>query len=58
MQWQRRMGVETTHDGEGRRATVMKTAATLLLSRGVHPKVVSEVLGHADISITLRVYAM
>jgi integrase len=33
------------------------TAATLLLSRGVHPKVVSEMLGHADIAITLRVYA-
>lgn len=33
------------------------TAATLLLSRGVNPKVVSEMLGHADISITLRVYA-
>ena len=33
------------------------TAATLMLSRGVHPKVVSEMLGHADISITLRVYA-
>jgi integrase len=32
-------------------------AVTLLLSRGVHPKVVSEMLGHADISITLRVYA-
>lgn len=33
------------------------TAATVLLRRGVHPKVVSEMLGHADISITLRVYA-
>lgn len=33
------------------------TAATLLLRRGVHPKVVSEMLGYADISITLRVYA-
>lgn len=33
------------------------TAATLLLSRGVHPKVVSEMLGHSDVSITLRVYA-
>jgi integrase len=33
------------------------TAATLLLSRGINPKVVSEMLGHADISITLRVYA-
>jgi len=36
---------------------IRHTAATLLLSRGVHPKVVSEMLGHADISITLRVYA-
>jgi integrase len=33
------------------------TCATLLLARGVNPKVVSEMLGHADISITLRVYA-
>jgi integrase len=33
------------------------TAATLLLSRGVNPKVVSEMLGHADISITLCIYA-
>ena len=33
------------------------TAATLLLSRGVHVKVVSEMLGHADITITLRTYA-
>jgi hypothetical protein len=31
-----------------------RSAATLMLSRGVHPKVVSEMLGHADISITLR----
>ena len=33
------------------------TAATLLIARGVNIKVVSEMLGHADISITLRVYA-
>jgi integrase len=33
------------------------TAAPLLLSRGVHPKVVSEMLRIADIAITLRVYA-
>ena len=33
------------------------TAATLMLSKGVHPKVVSEMLGHADISITPRFYA-
>ena len=28
-----------------------------MLSRGVNVKVVSEMLGHADISITLRIYA-
>ena len=33
------------------------TAATLLLSAGVNPKVVSERLGHATISITLDVYS-
>jgi len=30
--------------------------ATILLARGVHPKVVQEILGHSDVSITLRVY--
>jgi site-specific recombinase XerC len=33
------------------------TAATLMLSGDVPPKVLSEMLGHADISITLRMYA-
>jgi integrase len=33
------------------------TYATLALSAGVHPKVVSEVLGHASISITLDIYS-
>ncbi len=33
------------------------STATLLLSRGVPVKVVSEILGHADVSITLSVYA-
>lgn len=33
------------------------TAATLLLAQGINVKVVSEMLGHADASITLRVYA-
>jgi integrase len=33
------------------------SAATLLLSRGVPVKVVSEMLGHAEISITLSIYA-
>ena len=33
------------------------TCATLLLSRGVHPKFVQELLGHANISITLDTYS-
>ena len=33
------------------------TAATLMLAAGVPVKVVSEMLGHASISITLDVYA-
>lgn len=33
------------------------TAATLLLSQDVHPKVVSEMLGHATISLTLDTYS-
>jgi integrase len=33
------------------------TAATLLLIANVHPKVVSEMLGHAKVSITLDMYS-
>lgn len=33
------------------------TAATLLLARGVNVKVVSEMLGHSSISVTLSLYA-
>ena len=33
------------------------THATLLLAAGVHPKVVSERLGHASVAITLDVYS-
>ena len=33
------------------------TAATLMLSRGVHPKVVAEMLGHSQISITLDLHS-
>lgn len=33
------------------------TAATLLLAKGVHPKVVSEMLGHATITLTLDTYS-
>jgi integrase len=33
------------------------TAATLMLSRGVHPKMASEMLGHATTAITLDLYS-
>ncbi len=33
------------------------TAATLLLRQGVNPKIVSEMLGHASVSITLDLYS-
>lgn len=33
------------------------SAATILLSRGTHPKVVQEILGHSHISMTLDVYS-
>jgi integrase len=33
------------------------TAASLMLERGLHPKVVSEVLGHSTVAMTLDVYS-
>lgn len=33
------------------------TAATLLLSEGVNPKIVQEILGHSTVSMTLDVYS-
>ncbi len=33
------------------------TAATQMLQRGVHPRVVADILGHSDPAITLRVYS-
>ena len=33
------------------------TAATLLLTRGVHPKVVQDMLGHSTVSLTLDTYS-
>jgi integrase len=33
------------------------TCATPLLTKGVHPKIVSEMLGHSSLSITLEVYS-
>jgi integrase len=33
------------------------TCATLLLTKGVHPKIVSEMLGHSSVAITLDTYS-
>ena len=33
------------------------TCATLLLTKGVHPKIVQEMLGHSSIIITLDIYS-
>ncbi len=33
------------------------TAATLMLGQAIHPKVVSEMLGHSQISVTLNLYS-
>ena len=33
------------------------TCATLLLAQDVHPKVVQEILGHSQISLTLDTYS-
>ncbi len=33
------------------------TCATLLLLQGVHPKIVSEMLGHSSVAITLQIYS-
>ncbi len=33
------------------------TAASLLLGQGVHPKIVSEMLGHSQTSVTLDLYS-
>jgi integrase len=37
--------------------TLRHTAATLLLARGVPPKLVQELLGHASIALTLDRYS-
>jgi integrase len=39
------------------REQLLYAAATLLLASGIHPKVVLEMLGHADVVITLKLYS-
>jgi integrase len=34
-----------------------RTAATLLLGKGVHPKIVQEMLGHSTITQTMDTYS-
>ena len=34
-----------------------RTCTTMLLTKGVHPKIVSDILGHSSISITLDTYS-
>jgi integrase len=47
-----RAGVPIVRPNDARHAT-----ATLLLGQGVHPKLVSEMLGHATVAITLDLYS-
>ena len=36
---------------------LLHTAATILLQRGVHPKVVQDLLGHSTTALTLDTYS-
>jgi integrase len=49
--------VRTSEQPRIRLHDLRHTHATLALQAGIHPKVVSERLGHANISITLDVYS-
>ena len=40
-----------------RRRDLRHTCATMLLCQGVHPEVVQERLGHANVAITLDLYS-
>jgi hypothetical protein len=48
--WAERAARQRFHD-------LRQTCATLLLTKGVHPKIVSEMLGHSSVSITPDVYS-
>jgi integrase len=50
----------SSYDGSARQTRfhdLRHTCATLLLTKGVHPKIVSEMLGHSSVSITLDIYS-
>ena len=51
------LGVLRVIDESRRFHDLMHTCATLLLREGINAKVVSEMLGHASIAITLNTYA-
>jgi site-specific recombinase XerD len=38
-------------------SSTVRPAATLLLGQGIHPKIVSEMLGHSTVAITLDLYS-
>ncbi len=51
-------GQHLVHTGGGHEVPDLRhTCATLLLTKGVHPKIVSEMLGHSSVSITLDIYS-
>jgi integrase len=53
----KRYPVRASLSRETRFHDLRHTAATLLLASGVNVKVVSEMLGHSSVSITLSIYA-
>ena len=53
----RRAGVRDVRIHDLRIHDLRHTCATLLLTKGVHPKIVSEMLGHSSIAITLDIYS-
>ena len=52
-----RWEVERRHYWRSAIHDLRHTAATLLLGKGVHPKVVSELLGHSQLGVTLDLYS-
>lgn len=57
IQWVFRRLIQKTGLPKIRFHDLRHTHATIMLQRGVHPKVVSERLGHTEVSFTLQVYS-